>query len=200
MNVVRTSVGFGLAGTILWCLWMEYITFLFITICLAVSYDTYCMKGRCSDKHWKYVLLFFVLMQSFNVCLLMLYQKDPWCLILVATITQLSDVYQFLGGKQFGNIGIGWISPNKTIEGYIVGWILTILTFYPPTLFWEFGLTFYNITIVYLLGIAGGLLSSWFKRSLKIKDYSDLLGPHGGWTDRIDSLVIPIILCLYTRT
>ena len=52
----------------------------------------------------------------------------------------------------------------------------------------------YEIVLIYLLGIVSGLLSSLFKRLVGIKDYSDLLGPHGGWVDRIDSIIIPLIL------
>ncbi len=34
-------------------------------------------------------------------------------------MSQLSDIYQYIGGSYFGKNKIGWISKNKTYEGYL---------------------------------------------------------------------------------
>jgi phosphatidate cytidylyltransferase len=105
--------------------------------------------------------------------------------IIIIVIT--SDIFQELSGKLFGKTKIGWISPNKSIEGYIGGYI-GILSYYfiakPNFIF---------INTIYMLGIMGDLYFSYIKRILQIKDYSDILLSHGGMLDRIDSVIFAIL-------
>ena len=93
-----------------------------------------------------------------------------------------SDVFQFLCGKIFGHYYLTNIT-TKTLEGYAGGII------FPRILFPDFdeNLIYYN-----LIGMMGGLFSSYLKRKLGVKHWSNLLGAHGGVGDRLDSLVIPL--------
>lgn len=46
----------------------------------------------------------------------------------------------------------------------------------------------------------GGFMASAFKRSMKVKDFSNLIPGHGGVTDRIDCiLVIALVLYFYCK-
>ena len=127
-----------------------------------------------------------IIMMIFNEISLLLYYSDPGKIIQISTITQINDVLQYLCGSlcRYPHY-IGWISPKKTYEGYFGGLILSVLVlglYYPIT----------EIFFICILGNLGGLISSICKRILEIKDYSILLGSHGGWLDRIDSIWIPI--------
>ena len=198
MTSSRTYIGFGIAGAILTCMYFEYIMLLYVILNLAIVYDTWYMTYRL-NVDLVIDVNFFVLMTIFNYYLLMTYQQNPLFLLKIAFITQLSDVYQFIAGSLFGNNKIGWISKNKSYEGYIGGYILTILTFVPIQVLFDRQCTsiqmcFNNCSMIYLLGVIGGLISSFVKRSINIKDYSNLLGDHGGWVDRIDSIILPILM------
>ncbi|XWV26844.1 phosphatidate cytidylyltransferase [Tupanvirus soda lake] len=185
----RTLIGFGLAIVVMLCMYFECVYILYVGVNLATLYDVIYMLCK-HGINVPVVFIFFSLMALVNYYLLSLYYVNPFMVVKIITITQLSDVYQYIAGTRFGRCKIGWISKNKTYEGYVVGWLMTVITF---ILF----LSFYEISIIYVLGVLGGLISSFFKRIIGIKDYSDLLGPHGGWVDRIDSIVLPSIICYF---
>lgn len=103
-----------------------------------------------------------------------------------------SDTFQYVFGNLFGKKKIAPnISPNKTWEGLIWGVIIatligTAMWWLTPFTWWQAGLLSIMLSIV---GFIGGLIMSGIKRSLKIKDWSDLLGSHGGILDRLDSMI-----------
>lgn len=198
MSQIRTIIAIILTIITIFCLYYQYVKFLYFLINVAVSYDAYYLHYRHYLKYI-HVFLFLLLMYSFNYYLLYLYYVNPLSVIKIIAITQTSDIYQYFTGSKCGINKIGWISQNKTYEGYIFGFIATLFTFLSIYLLLfmyaiieiNFVQAFYEITMVYFLGVISGLLSSLFKRLERIKDYSDMLGPHGGWVDRIDSIILP---------
>lgn len=185
--IARSIVIVFLVSIIGGLLYWQYHNTLFSLIVVALCYDAF--------STWKQgvktniVVYMFVFMLSINAWIYYLYTYDKLIVISIIVITQSSDIYQYVVGYLVGKNKIGSVSKNKTYEGYIGGFVLTYLSF----------IYFYKCTyimIIYLLGIAGGLASSYFKRQQGIKDYSNLLGPHGGWIDRTDSIVLPAIFAL----
>jgi phosphatidate cytidylyltransferase len=107
-------------------------------------------------------------------------------------VTQLNDVAQYCWGKAFGRTKITpSVSPNKTWEGAIGGWLTTALViwFLGPVFTPLSGLGL-AITSVLLpvTGFAGDITMSAIKRDLGVKDTGQLLPGHGGALDRLDSL------------
>ena len=94
------------------------------------------------------------------------------------------------------------ISPKKTIEGFLGGiifgsiaiFVLTkIMHIAPASHLWIIGL------VVMLFGTLGDLIESMWKRSMGVKDSGNALPGHGGWLDRLDSLLLAVpavYLCL----
>lgn len=189
------------------CLYLKCLIFLFMLFNLAITYDVWYMV-HISNVNKIISLIFYLSMCAFNTYLLLIYNMEPFFLLQIAFVTQVSDIYQYIAGQHWGKNKIGWISKNKSYEGYIVGYLFTIITFVPILISLDYYLFFGHLdlfssvlikkfvkcTVIYILGIIGGLLSSFFKRMTNIKDYSDLLGAHGGWTDRIDSIILPMLL------
>ena len=108
-------------------------------------------------------------------------------------VTQFNDVAQYVWGKLLGRHKISpTVSPNKTREGAIGGFITTAAVFVALAPFFT-PLTLYPSLLVGLtlpvLGFFGDITMSAIKRDLGVKDTSRLLPGHGGALDRLDSLM-----------
>jgi phosphatidate cytidylyltransferase len=107
-------------------------------------------------------------------------------------VVQFSDVMQYVWGKLLGRTKIApTLSPSKTVEG-LVGGVLTAslagacLWWMTPFTFVEAGLLSLVITS---MGFLGGLVMSAIKRDRGIKDWGHLIPGHGGFIDRLDSVI-----------
>lgn len=111
---------------------------------------------------------------------------------LLLLATEANDVLQYLCGKLFGRRKIlPSVSPNKTWEGFMGGWLLTAaLIWWLAPVFTPAGPVASAILAVLLplAGFAGDVTMSAIKRDLGVKDTSRLIPGHGGLLDRIDSL------------
>lgn len=84
------------------------------------------------------------------------------------------------------------ISPKKTWEGFAGGWLASLIAGVLLSIFmidqpWWFGLIFG--TLIFLSATCGDLVESLIKRDLGIKDMSSWLPGHGGFLDRLDSIL-----------
>jgi phosphatidate cytidylyltransferase len=109
----------------------------------------------------------------------------------LVTITQASDVLQYLWGKAIGRHRVApTVSPGKTVEGLLGGVTSSLLL--GAAIAPEFGIGRFHgmllATLIAMAGIVGGLLLSAIKRRRGIKDWGALLPGHGGVLDRVDSL------------
>jgi phosphatidate cytidylyltransferase len=113
-------------------------------------------------------------------------------LFFLLVVTEFNDVAQYVWGKLFGRHKImPKVSPNKTWEGFIGGWIST------GALIWFMGQAFTPMrgiglaTLAFglpIAGFAGDVTMSAIKRDIGVKDTSHLIPGHGGVLDRADSL------------
>ncbi len=108
-------------------------------------------------------------------------------------MTQFNDVSQYIWGKSLGKRKIlPQISPNKTWEGFLGGFVTTTIMagifapFLTPLSF-VYGLG--AGIIIALAGFIGDVMMSSVKRDLAIKDTGNFIPGHGGLLDRIDSLL-----------
>jgi phosphatidate cytidylyltransferase len=104
----------------------------------------------------------------------------------------VSDSGQYYAGRAFGRHPLALtISPKKTIEGAVGGFIagmaaaVVVGHFWLPTI-GPLELAVLGAALV-ALGIVGDLFESLLKRSAGVKDSSGLIPGHGGILDRIDS-------------
>ena len=124
---------------------------------------------------------------------LMLREDDgrAWVFGLVFTVAMI-DTFGYLFGRFFGKTKLSpAISPKKTWEGlfasivggFFGGVVTALLTGIP---LW-FGLVFGGALLI--SSVMGDLSESLIKRDLKVKDMGTTLPGHGGFMDRIDSLL-----------
>lgn len=130
-------------------------------------------------------------------------QYDGKLLLGAMLLVMLNDVGAYFMGNWFGKTPLFTrISPKKTIEGTIGGYIVNLLGGYLAYLI--IGSTQLNATLIDWLIIAvlcstgaiiGDLVESLFKRSLQIKDSGSAIPGHGGFLDRFDAILysLPII-------
>lgn len=112
-------------------------------------------------------------------------------LLYLIFLTQFNDVLQFLWGKALGKRKIiPKISPNKTWEGFLGGFICTTLLAVALKFLTPFSTTQALIagSLIAFSGFVGDLNISAIKRDLKIKDMGNTIPGHGGVMDRLDSL------------
>ena len=111
-------------------------------------------------------------------------------------LVQFNDSFSYLAGKKFGKIHpFPNMSPNKTLEGYLLGssgiiLALVLLHYYIPVIHTSLIQDIVLFTGVFTLGNAGDLIFSCLKRKLDTKDFGSLLPGHGGMLDRFDSLLL----------
>jgi len=113
------------------------------------------------------------------------------------------DTAAYFGGMTLGKHKLfERVSPNKTWEGAIFGFIFSILTMLAAqSLFLNYMGIGHAVVIGMMIGCfgqMGDLLESRFKRDAGVKDSSSMIPGHGGVYDRFDSLVfVSPILYLY---
>lgn len=115
--------------------------------------------------------------------------------------TFIGDTFAMFGGKLFGRTKL-WpaLSPNKTVEGLLIGMLGAVLTVWFAGLYQDW-ITGQNAL---LLGIAvaitapvGDLFESYIKRDFHVKDSGRAFGAHGGAMDRADAVLFTLVVGYY---
>jgi phosphatidate cytidylyltransferase len=122
-------------------------------------------------------------------------------LIDVLVGTFVTDTAAYATGRMFGSHPVApRLSPNKTIEGLIGGFLIGTMGFWFAGLYqdWLSG------TDALIIGAAvaaaapvGDLFESMLKRDLGRKDTGTLFGPHGGLLDRLDAVFFTVVVGYY---
>lgn len=118
----------------------------------------------------------------------------------VLILSMLTDTFAYFVGVKIGKHKLNTrVSPKKTIEGSLGGWLFGCLT----SLLWAYLFKFFGYP-AYVFVIAsiclpvvseiGDLVFSLIKRYYGVKDFSNLIPGHGGILDRLDSNLFCIIL------
>lgn len=113
-------------------------------------------------------------------------------LLIVAAAAWVSDTAAWAVGKLWGRTKLTpKLSPNKTVEGALAGGIAAILSTLLAGL-WVGLPIHHGLILGVLLAFVtqtGDLAESVIKRSLKVKDFGTMVGPHGGMLDTFDGFL-----------
>jgi phosphatidate cytidylyltransferase len=123
-----------------------------------------------------------------------------------AIITILAGVFvgdsvAYSGGKAFGRTPLApRISPNKTMEGLILGMGGAILAVWLAGLYqdWLSGVDALILgACIAVVAPLGDLFESYVKRQVGTKDTGRLFGAHGGALDRLDAVLFAAVTGYY---
>jgi phosphatidate cytidylyltransferase len=119
--------------------------------------------------------------------------------ILIGTF--IGDSGAYLGGRAFGRRRLApAISPNKTVEGLLIGMVTAVVAVWAAGLYQDW----LNHGQAVLIGLAvavmapvGDLFESQVKRDAGAKDAGRLFGVHGGALDRLDAAFFALVAGYY---
>ncbi len=125
----------------------------------------------------------------------LLYDEGGYLIISILASIWICDSAAFFIGSAFGKHKLfPRVSPNKSWEGAIAGFVFSVFVMIAVKALVLDSLTLFDAIvigiIVGLIGQLGDLVESLFKRDAGVKDSSNLIPGHGGIFDRFDSLFL----------
>ncbi len=203
---VVTSI---ILGSAFWLAFFFFPPFYFSFILLAILFVIIFFEWR----HFFHIhrLTYWLLLPFYPVlpfALLIYLNQQPLyreLLIVLFILVAGFDTGSYIGGTLWGKHPIApRISPRKTWEGAVIGYIFATIGFSMLTrheqnklLSWEFILSF--SFIICLLAFCGDLFESWLKRRVNLKDSGHALPGHGGFLDRFDGIMFAVFFFYFFR-
>jgi phosphatidate cytidylyltransferase len=110
------------------------------------------------------------------------------------------DTSAYLTGTYFGRVKLSpYISPKKTVEGAVSGFIISIVAAYIFSMFTGMN-SIHAVILGVIIGLVGqisDLVESLIKRDVGVKDSSNIVPGHGGVLDRMDSFILTAPIMYY---
>jgi phosphatidate cytidylyltransferase len=115
--------------------------------------------------------------------------------------TFVGDTGAYFGGRWFGRARLApRISPNKTVEGLLIGIATAVLAVWLAGTYQDWLGGWDAVILGLAVGIAapiGDLFESFIKRDVGTKDTGTVFGPHGGALDRLDAVLFALVVGYY---
>jgi phosphatidate cytidylyltransferase len=119
--------------------------------------------------------------------------------VLVGTF--VGDTGAYVGGRMFGRRKLApRISPNKTFEGLVIGFIAGVVAVWFAGIYEEWMTGVEALILGAAVAVAapiGNLFESYLKRDAGTKDTGRLFGAHGGALDRLDAVLFTGVVAFY---
>ncbi|MGL4239371.1 phosphatidate cytidylyltransferase [Tabrizicola sp.] len=179
----------------MYSIFVPVYAFLLLPVISALRGSTRDFLIRVSETQWALMICVYCASHVPALLYLQIPGFEGRNVILIAYlifVVQLSDVMQYVWGKLLGRTKVApSLSPSKTWEG-LIGGALTATAF-GTALWWMTPFTMLQAAaiclMITLMGFFGGLVMSAIKRDRGVKDWGHLIAGHGGFIDRLDSVI-----------
>ncbi|MFM7336408.1 MAG: phosphatidate cytidylyltransferase [Tabrizicola sp.] len=179
----------------MYSIFIPVYAFLLLPVVSALRGSTKDFLIRVSETQWALMICVYCASHVPALLYLQIPGFEGRNVILIAYlifVVQLSDVLQYVWGKLLGRTKVAPnLSPSKTWEGLIGGTLSA--TAIGTALYWMTPFTPLQAAgmclLITLMGFFGGLVMSAIKRDRGIKDWGHLIAGHGGFLDRLDSVI-----------
>ena len=170
----------------------DYIFYLIVLIFILILLEIYLYFTKFRTLIYFYLCLSFIFLLNIDFS-----NNNYFKFNLMVIVIVLFDIFSYLTGKMIGKKKIlSVISPHKTLEGLIGGFVFSLLISYIYLLFLNYEI---NISIIFFIisiiisSFLGDVFESIFKRLNNLKNSSNFLFSHGGFFDRFDSFILSIV-------
>jgi phosphatidate cytidylyltransferase len=182
--------------------------FISLTVISAMLYELFSPRKYLERIGFTLLGVFMLSWCLFHLIALRDLRPDgEWLTFMLIVTVWIMDTAAYFIGKRFGRRQLSTISPKKTWEGAVAGFIFAIGTVFALRLASKTAVSpAFALAAGVLIGVFGqisDIAESMLKRAVGAKDSSNLLPGHGGVLDRFDSYIFlaPIIsyLAVFTR-
>lgn len=179
----------------MYAIFIPVYAFLLLPVLSALRGSTKDFLIRVSETQWALMICVYCASHVPALLYLQIPGFEGRNVILIAYlifVVQLSDVMQYVWGKLVGRTKVAPnLSPSKTWEG-LIGGALTA-TAVGTALWWMTPFSPLQAAgmclLITMMGFFGGLVMSAIKRDRGVKDWGHLIAGHGGFIDRLDSVI-----------
>ncbi len=179
----------------MYSIFIPVYAFLLLPILSALRGDAGDFLGRIAQTQWALMVCVFCVSHVpalLNLDIPGYTGRNVLLIAFLVVVVQGSDVAQYIWGKLLGRTKIAPnLSPSKTLEGFVGGALSATLIgaglswMTPFTPLQAAGISL----VIVLMGFFGGLVMSAIKRDRGVKDWGHLIAGHGGFIDRLDSVI-----------
>ena len=184
------------AGSILYS--SKSFTLIFSILMFIATYESNVLwkKIRLKNPEYNYPIpQVYVVLSMSTIILVPFYfsnSYNPYPILFVFILIWISDTMSYFFGSYFGNTKMRIkVSPNKTWEGFIGGFVCSLIFSIISFSFIQEIYTFWKTVLLGILipvfGLIGDIYQSKLKRMAGVKDSGSILPGHGGIFDRLDS-------------
>lgn len=198
--LIRTITALILAPLILAIIFIGGIAFkgLIVVSAVLMAFEWNSITSHDKSKHrpliWKVSGVIYILLPCLSLLWIADKQRGHEIIAWLMITVWLVDIAAFFAGKIIGGPKLApRISPNKTWSGFLGAIVLSYfiglasVKYFAPTT--PAALIMLTVVIAFFAQV-GDLLESWIKRKFDIKDTGKIVPGHGGFLDRVDSLII----------
>lgn len=201
LSILVTLISYDLYKTKILSIYVLFILLLIFCLCLFIPIVIL--------SHAYILIIFFTILIIFNhkfkteffsisifiFCIILFYfiEVNRNTLYLLILLSFFNDTVAYIAGRSIGGpLIIPKISPKKTWSGSLISFFMTSIFLY------HLNFNIFILIIISSLFFFGDIFFSYIKRQMRVKDFSNVLGGHGGVLDRLDSMFfVAIVLQIY---